>query len=60
MNRLGYRKAAELIGTTHSHLFNIEKGKLTPSVRTMLKIRRATRGLVDFEDIFGKGCMDLE
>ena len=60
MNGYGYRKAAELIGTSYSHLFQIEKGKVTPSVKFMFKLRRATRGLVDFEDVFGKGCMDLE
>jgi len=60
MHGIGYREAAKLIETSHPHLFNIEKGTVTPSVVLMLRIRRATRGLVDFEDIFGKGCMALE
>tara|TARA_R110000824_G_scaffold7698_1_gene34809 strand:- start:14790 stop:15005 length:216 start_codon:yes stop_codon:yes gene_type:complete len=60
LNGYGYREAAAVIKTSHPHLFNIEKGSTSPSVRLMLRIRRATNGLVDFEDIFGKGCMDLK
>lgn len=51
-NALSMQTVAARVGLTQASLSRLERGKQNPSVRTALKILRATEGAISMDDLF--------